>query len=73
LRHTGWTGEPIPFGASVAFTCERGTAFEEDYDQESVQYACQDGSEPGTERGYFKVPADGEWPLCVAGQSVTLE
>ena len=39
-------GDPIPFGESVSFVCERGMAFEDDLYQESVEYMCQVGTLP---------------------------
>ena len=34
-------GDPIPFGESVSFVCEKGMAFEEDYHQTSFEVTCQ--------------------------------
>ena len=34
-------GKPIGFGQSVAFVCERGMAFEDDFFRESVEFSCQ--------------------------------
>ena len=34
-------GDPIPFGESVSFVCEKGMAFEEDYHQTSFDVTCQ--------------------------------
>ena len=66
LRHTGWFGDPIPFNGWVRFVCERGTFFEFDPELEYVDYQCQDGNEEGTERGYFKIPDEADWPICLS-------
>ena len=34
-------GDPIPFGESVSFVCEKGMAFEEDFHQTSFEVICQ--------------------------------
>lgn len=39
--------------------------FEDDPDMEFVEYQCQDGTEEGTERGYFLIPDEKEWPRCL--------
>ena len=67
LRVTDWFGEPIQFGEKVRFVCERGKMFEDDPAKEYVEYQCQNGSLPGTERGYFKIPKEDEWPRCLTG------
>ena len=45
--------------------CERGTYYEDDPYVEYFDYQCQDGSKEGTERGYFEVPTEEEWPRCL--------
>ena len=62
-----WFGDPIHFGDKVRFVCERGMKFEDDPDREYEEYQCQDGSLPGTERGYFTIPEEEKWPRCVKG------
>ena len=64
-----WHGEPIPFGDSIHFICERGMAFEDDYFQESFKVTCDDGAGQGERRGFFTVPDYNDWPRCVRGES----
>ena len=68
LRVTNWFGAPIQFGDSVRFVCKRGMMFEEDPEIPFVEYTCQNGSLPGTDRGYFQIPAEDDWPRCVEGK-----
>ena len=68
LRVTNWFGDPIQFGEKVRFVCERGMKFDADPETEYVEYQCQNGSLPATERGYFKIPKEDEWPRCVKGK-----
>ena len=69
LRVTDWDGLPIKFGDDVHFVCSRGTQFEEDPAQEEVTYSCQDGSAPGTSKGFFDVPEkEDDWPRCLQGR-----
>ena len=66
LRVTDWDGDPIPFGSPVRFVCKRGLMFEEDPAQEEVTYDCQDGTAPGTKKGFFNIPeAEEDWPRCL--------
>ena len=69
LRFTDWSGDPIPFGESVRFVCERGMKFEDDPELQYVEYQCQNSSKHGAERGYFKIPDHDQWPRCVEGKS----
>ena len=40
--------------------------FEEDPAQEEVTYDCQDGTAPGTKKGFFNIPeAEEDWPRCL--------
>ena len=64
-----WHGEPIPFGDSIHFICERGMAFEDDYFQESFKVTCDDGAGQEERRGFFTVPDYNDWPRCVRGES----
>ena len=41
--------------------------FEDDKTLEFVEHTCQDGSDVNTERGFFDVPAEDDWPVCTAG------
>ena len=72
LRVTDWFGEPIKFGELVRFVCERGKMFEDDPAREFVEYQCQNGSVPGSQRGYFLVPQEDKWPRCVKGNCFVL-
>ena len=67
LLVTDWFGDPIQFGDKVTFVCERGMKFEDEPEKKYEEYQCQNGSLPGTERGYFKIPEDDKWPRCVKG------
>ena len=70
LRVNYWDQQPIPFGESVEFVCERGYQFEEDPSQENVFYTCQEKTEETITRGFFDSPlTDEEWPRCVEGSS----
>ena len=69
LRITDWDGDPIAFGDSVHYVCDRGFSFEEDPDLEEQIYTCQDGTAPDTVRGFFDVPQEeDDWPRCVRGK-----
>ena len=69
LRVTHWDGEPIPFGGKARYVCHRGTQFEDDPYQESLEYECQDTTEGALTRGFFDVPAKEEdWPRCLYGK-----
>ena len=61
LRSTDWDGNPIEFGDTTKFVCERGMMFEDDPAQENVEYVCQ-------EDGFFNIPKrDEDWPRCLRG------
>ena len=74
-------GEKVNFGekdcrlswscfAQVHFVCERGHFFEEDHAQEEITYECQDGTVPGTRKGFFNNPEEEDfWPKCLQGWS----
>ena len=69
LKVTDWNEEPIDFNGYVSYVCLRGFKFEDDPEQENVRYQCQDGSKPGTTRGFFNVPkSEDQWPNCVEGR-----
>ena len=68
LRVTGWDGRVIKFGEKVHFVCERGLMFEEDASQEEVTFECQDGTVPGTRKGFFNIPDEDFWPKCLQGR-----
>ena len=68
-----WHGDPIPFGETIHFICERGMAFEEDLLQESFQVTCEDGTGKGERRGFFTVPDYNDWPRCVRGEKGTAD
>ena len=72
LRVTGWFGDPIQFGDRAKFVCERGMKFENEPDKVFEEYECMNGSLPGTERGYFKVPEENFWPRCLTGTVCSL-
>ena len=72
LRVTDWFGDPIDFGEKVKFVCERGMMFEDDPDIEFVEYQCKNGTLPGIERGYFKIPEADKWPRCTSGYSIKM-
>ena len=68
LKVNYWDDEPIEFGETVEFVCERGYQFEEDPSQESVSYTCQETTEGTLTRGFFDSPLEeDEWPRCVEG------
>ena len=68
LRLTGWDGEPVRFGDEAVYVCERGTWFLGDREAESLVLHCQDGSVPGSLRGFFDSPSeDSGWPVCTSG------
>ena len=67
LRVTDWDGGVIQFGDPVHFVCERGFLFEEDVAQQEVTFDCQDGTVPGTRKGFFNNPDDDFWPKCLQG------
>ena len=71
LRVTGWDGGVIQFGEKVHFVCERGLMFEEDITQEEVTFECQDGTVPGTRKGFFNNPDEDFWPKCLQGKFVS--
>ena len=65
LRLTGWDGQPIPFGGSAEFVCERGYRWEEDSGQ-SVSVTCQGETTATTQKGFFAVPeTEKAWPRCI--------
>ena len=58
--------------AQVHFVCERGHFFEEDHAQEEITYECQDGTVPGTRKGFFNNPEEEAfWPKCLQGWSIS--
>ena len=68
LRVTDWDGKPINFGDKITYVCEKGYQFEDDQNQVSISYQCQDGVRPETTRGFFNTPAaDDQWPMCTKG------
>ena len=68
LRVTHWDGQPVQFGDTVHFVCQRGFYFEEDPSQLEVTYSCQDGTVQDTSRGFFDNPDnEKEWPRCLKG------
>ena len=71
LRKTYWDGNPINFGDKITYVCEKGFQFEDDQNQVSINYQCQDGTKPGTKRGFFNTPtSDDEWPRCTEGSNL---
>ena len=67
LRITGWFGEPLQFGNTIKYVCDRNMFFEDDKTLEFLEYTCQNGSHPNTTRGFFDVPAEDDWPVCTDG------
>ena len=49
------------------FVCERGHFFEEDAEQEDLEFTCQDGAAEGMEdkRGFWDTPEEKAWPRCL--------
>ena len=72
MRVTNWFGDPIPFGENAMFVCERGMKFEDEPNKEYEEYQCQNGSLPGSLRGYFIVPKEDMWPRCITGMTQIL-
>ena len=68
MRVNNWFGDPIQFGEKVMFVCERGMKFENEPSKEYEEYQCQNGSLPGSQRGYFIVPEKDMWPRCITGR-----
>lgn len=50
-----WNGDPTPFGQNVSYVCERGTAFEDDFDRQEFHVRCD------ATLGNFTLAA---WPQC---------
>ena len=68
LRVNYWDEQPIEFGDSVEFVCQRGFQFEDDPSQESVSYTCQGTTDEKLTRGFFDSPLlEDEWPRCLEG------
>ena len=64
LRVTGWDGQPIQFGDSAVFVCERGYRFEDS--RQSFSVTCQGETAADTEKGFFAVPdTEQAWPRCI--------
>ena len=72
LRVTHWDSKPIPFGGLARYACRHGTFFEDDSEQEYVEYTCQETTEGDMIRGFFDVPLfEEDWPRCLHGELCT--
>ena len=69
LKVSDWDGQPIQFGGTARYVCQRGTQFEEDPYQASVEYVCEDATvSKASARGLFNVPdKEEDWPRCLHG------
>ena len=68
LWATQWSGQPVQFGETVKYVCDRNMFFEDDQTLDFLEYTCQNGSQPNTKKGYFDVSSEDNWPVCTDGK-----